>query len=99
MGSVKSILMGRDKFFSISSRRSISISSCLACMPLGKMDVSCFRAAEHRQTYQFFVRRRKSAALDTRSAGAYVSSRKTNKSPRPRKPMKLVIHSVHRQPR
>jgi hypothetical protein len=50
MGSVKSMRIGRVKFFSTSSLKSISISSCLAWMPqLLRRDVST--------RYHFFAHR------------------------------------------
>jgi hypothetical protein len=81
MGSVKRIRMGRLTFLTISSLKSTSISSCLACIP------------------QFLVRRRSSLALATSTTGGYVSSMKRKSSMKDTKPMKLLMYSVHLQPK
>jgi predicted benzoate:H+ symporter BenE len=48
---------------------------------------------------QFFVRLLSSLALLTSTTGGYVSSMKKNSNAKDKKPMKLLIYSVHRHPR
>ena len=101
IGSVDKSRSGRDRFFSRSSRRSTSISSCLAWMPQLRVRRRSSVALLTRITGGYVSSRRNISSASCvlvvsqlLLAKSFVEMRRT-----PRKPMIVVMYSVQRQPR
>lgn len=100
IGSVVKSRSGRDRFFSRSSRRSTSISSCLAWMPQLRVRRRSSEALLMRITGGYVSSSRK---ISSASCILVVNHCWRDSSWRcqrtPRKPMIVVMYSVQRQPR
>ena len=100
IGSVDKSRSGRDRFFSRSSRRSTSISSCLAWMPQLRVRRRSSVALLTRITGGYVSSRRN---ISSANCVLMVNCCWRNRSWRwqrtPRKPMIVVMYSVQRQPR